>query len=231
MKELTFRQNELGATAIVKDLNLQRKEPYVFCVDVGSPKKIGWANAKGDSGDGNNLGEALDKLSGLLHAGQRVALGFEAPIWTPVRSDLSRITSSRGGIEKEYNRAWSAGAGSGALGPALALMPWCLSRIARGAGKVATTVDLQRFKKNGGLFLWEAFVSGAMKSSEPTHHGDAKIACDAFVERWPNLRSDIPAEHALNHAVSSAVAAGLSITLDELTMAACVIGGTAVVAK
>ena len=228
---LTVRQTELGAVAIVKDLNLQRKKPYVFCVDVGGPKKIGWADAVGRSGTGTDLGVALDGLSDRLRAGHRVALGFEAPIWTPVRSDLSRITARRGGIETEYNRAWSAGAGTGALGAALAFMPWCLSRIARRAGSVATTVDLQRFHENGELFLWEAFVSGKMKSIENTHHGDAKIACDAFVARWPNLRSEIPAESALNHAVSSAVAVGLSINLDELKMAACVIGGAAVVAK
>jgi hypothetical protein len=210
---------------------LQRNKPYVFCVDVGSPKRIGWADSDGHSGTGDKLGEALEKLSDRLRAGHRVALGFEAPIWTPVRNDLSRITARRDGIETKYNRAWSAGAGTGALGAALALMPWCLSRIARSAGNVATTVDLQRFKKNGGLFLWEAFVSGAMKSIENTHDGDAKLACNAFLKRWPNLRSEIPAESALNHAVSSAVAVGLSINLDELKMAACVVGGTAVVAK
>jgi hypothetical protein len=167
---------------------------------------------------------ATDRLAALLHAGRRVALGFEAPIWTPVRAELAWITGRRGGVETKYNRAWLAGARAGALAAALALMPWCLTRIAKGAEPVATTVDLQRFLERGGLFLWEAFVSGAMKVVGTTHHDDARLGCEAFVARWPNLLSDIPAESALNHAVSSALAAGLSINRDEPIVPSLVVG-------
>src|SRR5579863_6520679 len=105
---------------------LHSEKPFVLCIDVGGPKKIGWANAEGGDGTGANLAEALDYLSGYLRDGGRAALGFEAPIWTPARTELARITGRRGGVETTYNRAWSAGAGTGALGAALALMPWCL---------------------------------------------------------------------------------------------------------
>jgi hypothetical protein len=203
------------------------EKPYVLCVDVGGPTKIGWADSEGHDGTGANLGAALDGVTALLGAGRCVALGFEAPIWTPVRVELARITGRRGGVETTYNRAWSAGAGTGALGAALALMPWCLIRIAKGAGPVATTVDLQRFHGGGGLFLWEAFVSGLMKAVGTTHHDDARLACQAFVARWPDLQSDVPGEPALNHAVSSAMAAGLSIQQDELVLPALVVGVTA----
>ena len=47
-----------------------------------------------------------------------------------------RITGRRGGIETRLNRAWSAGAGCGALGAALALMPWVLTRLQQAAGPV-----------------------------------------------------------------------------------------------
>lgn len=203
------------------------EKPYVLCVDVGGPTKIGWADSEGQDGTGANLGEALDGLATLLLTGRRVALGFEAPIWTPVRVDLARITGRRGGLETTYNRAWSAGAGTGALGAALALMPWCLTRIAKRAGSVATTIHLQRFREGGGLFLWEAFVTGVMKVAGTTHHDDARLACEAFVARWPDLHSDIPEEPALNHAVSSAMAAGLLIHRDELMAPALVVGVTA----
>lgn len=206
---------------------VQIEKPHVLCVDVGGPTKIGWADSEGRDGTGASLGEALDGVAALLRAGRRVALGFEAPIWTPVRVELARITSRRGGVETTYNRAWSAGAGTGALGAALALMPWCLTRIGKGAGSVATTVNLRRFREGGGLFLWEAFVSGMMKAVGTTHHDDARLACEAFVARWPDLRSDIPEEPALNHAVSSAMAAGLSIHYDELVSPALVVGVTA----
>jgi hypothetical protein len=198
--------------------------PFVLCVDVGGPRKIGWADSVGRVGVGNTLGEALDRLSNCLRAEKRAALGFEAPIWTPAREDLAAITASRGGVEKRYNRAWSAGAGCGALAAALALMPWCLRRIAMAVGPVATTVDLDRFQEVGGLLLWEAFISGKMKIAGATHHDDARVACEAFVERWHNLQSEVPPERATNHAISCAKAAGLDIDLTELTKPAIVIG-------
>jgi hypothetical protein len=205
---------------------LRNEKPYVLCIDVGGPANIGWADAEGKDGTGANLDEALERLVALLQAGRRVALGFEAPIWTPVRAELARITGRRGGVETTCNSAWSVRAGAGALAAALALMPWCLTRIAKGAGPVATSIDLQRFLERGGLFLWEAFVSGTMKVVGTTHHDDARLACEAFVARWPNLLSDVPAESALNHAVSSALAAGLSIDRIELVVPSLVVGAT-----
>jgi hypothetical protein len=204
--------------------------PFVMCIDVGGPKNIGWADSDGLDGTVTNLGEALDRLSECLRQNGWAALGFEAPIWTPARAEIARITSRRGGVETTYNRAWSAGAGVGALGAALALMPWCLARIVRAAGPVAATVDLQRFRKNGGLFLWEAFVTGSMKGVGTSHHDDARLASKAFVTRWAALVSDIPAEPATNHAVSSAMAAGLSIDPNELVLPALVVGVSPVTA-
>jgi len=198
--------------------------PFVFYVDVGGPRKIGWAGSVGRVGAGNTLGEALDRLSDFLRTEKRAALGFEAPIWTPARENLAAITGSRGGIEKRYNRAWSAGAGCGALAASLALMPWCLRRIVNAVGPVTTTVDLARFQEIGGLFLWEAFISGGMKIAGSTHHDDARVACEAFVERWHILESEVPPERATNHAVSCAMAAGLDIDAAELVKPAIVIG-------
>jgi hypothetical protein len=210
---------------IRQGIRLSAERPYVLCIDVGGPAKIGWANSEGKVGSGEDLGDALEHLSQYLLEGGNVALGFEAPIWTPVRTELARITARRGGVETTYNRAWSAGAGSGALGAALALMPWCLTRVANVVGRsAAVTVDVKRFQERGGLLLWEAFVSGAMKAVEIKHHEDARLACHAFLARWPNLASDIPGERAVNHAVSSAIAAGLSIDLSELQLPALVVG-------
>jgi hypothetical protein len=107
---------------------------------------------------GADLGEALDRLAALLLAGRQAALGFEAPIWTPRRVELDRITGRRGGVGTMCNRAWSASVGTAALGAALALMPWCLMRIARRAGPVATTVDLHRFVET-----WWPFSMGGIR--------------------------------------------------------------------
>jgi hypothetical protein len=198
--------------------------PYVFCIDVGSPAKIGWADSEGADGTGATLADALAKLAHRLRSGQPVAIGFEAPIWTPHRVDLQRITSRRGGAEAAFNRPWSAGAGTGALGAALGLMPWCLTEIAKIEPKAAATVDPQKFAANGGLLLWEAFISGAMKIVGSTHHDDARLACDEFCKRWPNVESDIPLEPAINHAVSAAIVAKLNIDAREIAMPSIVVG-------
>lgn len=76
-------------------------------------------DGEGRHGTGSELAEAMERVGALATSGTPVALGFEAPIWTPRRAELTRITSRRGGVETLYNRAWSAGAGSGALG-----QPW-----------------------------------------------------------------------------------------------------------
>jgi hypothetical protein len=198
--------------------------PLVLCIDVGGPTKIGWSNSEGSDGTGDDLGDALDHLSKYVRDGGRAALGFEAPIWTPVRAEFARITARHGGVETTHNRAWSAGAGAGALAAGLALMPWCLARIGADAGRVPTTADLPQFQQNGGLFLWEAFVSGAMKVLGAKHHDDARAACQAFIARWPNITSDIPAESAVNHAISSAMAAGQMVDPRELTLPGLVLG-------
>ena len=156
--------------------------PHVFCIDVGGPSKIGWADGAGATEAGAELGAALDRVAILLRDGQPVALGFEAPIWTPRRAELAKITSRRGGIETTYNRAWSAGAGTGALGAALALMPWTFSRLYQTAGNVGVTVDLARFRSGAvPLFVWVAFVSGLGKGT--SHHDDAFLAARLFLAR------------------------------------------------
>ncbi|MEN5080995.1 hypothetical protein ABE438_00785 [Bosea sp. TWI1241] len=200
-----------------------RSSPFVLCIDVGGPKNIGWADSTRSSGSGLELEGALDRAAALLRYGQAVALGFEAPIWTPRRAELMTITGRRGGIETTYNRAWSAGAGTGALGAALALMPWTFSRLRKAGGDVTVTVDLARFRDGGArLFVWEAFVSGIGKGA--SHHDDALLAVDAFAARWPDLVSDVPPEPALNHAVTAAMASGLLVDPGELAMPAIVVG-------
>ncbi|WP_293811135.1 hypothetical protein [uncultured Bosea sp.] len=196
---------------------------HIICIDVGSPAKIGWADDAGRIGSGLDMGEALDRAAALVAQGQPVAVGFEAPIWTPRRAELARITGRRGGIETTYNRAWSAGAGTGALGAALALMPWTFARLRSVAGDCAVTVDLERFRDGSvPLFVWEAFVSGIGKGA--SHHDDALLAVKAFAARWPDLESDVLPEPALNHAISAAAASGLCTDSSELGMPAIVVG-------
>lgn len=145
----------------------------------GGPTRIGCVSSCGETGSGIELDAALAEVSARLKTGEPVAIGFEASIWTPRRKELSRITSRRGGIEITYNRAWSAGAGTGALGAALALMPWTFARIREASGRITATVDLARFQAgDASLLIWETFVSGIGKGR--SHRDDALLAIEAF---------------------------------------------------
>ena len=188
----------------------ERKAMLVVAIDVGGWKKIGWAASNGRSGTGVDLASILTEVAVALDQGTPVALGFEAPIWTPRREDLSRITGRRLGAEMAFNRAWSAGAGCGVLAAGLGLMPWCFSFVAQNTKqRLATTNPLALLERGKGLFVWEAFVSGHAKAL--THVDDASLALTAFQARGLTEASDIPGEPAVNLAAAALMATGWSI--------------------
>lgn len=193
----------------------------VIAIDVGGPEKIGWAASSGQSGVGSDLDSILAEAARALDGGIPVALGFEAPIWTPRREDLKRITSRRLGAEVTFNRAWSAGAGCGALGAALGLMPWCFTQIAKHTKKRLATTSPIAFRDRGGLFVWEAFVSGHAKAV--THMDDASLALAAFQARYLLAPSDVPDEPAVNLAAATLMATGWTIDPWEISGAGHVI--------
>jgi hypothetical protein len=193
----------------------------VIAIDVGGPEKIGWAASSGRSGVGSDLGSVLGEAARALDQAIPVALGFEAPIWTPRREDLKRITSRRLGAEVTFNRAWSAGAGCGALGAALGLMPWCFTQIAQHTKKRLATTSPIAFQDRGGLFVWEAFVSGHAKAV--THMDDASLALAAFQARDLLAPSDVPDEPAVNLAAAALMATGWTIDPWEISGAGHVV--------
>lgn len=195
---------------------------FVIAIDVGGPEKIGWASSDGGIGSGKDIGDVLAIAALRLSAGEPVAIGFESPIWTPRREHLSRITSRRGGAETVFNRAWSASAGSCVLAAGLGLMPWCFSQIAGQTDeRHATTISTTFTAAGSGLFVWEAFVSGAAKAA--SHMDDAALALAAFQSRSLNQPSDVPAEPAVNLAVAALLATGWSVNLEEIGRAGHVV--------
>ena len=193
----------------------------VIAIDVGGPEKIGWAASSGQSGVGSDLDSILAEAARALDRGIPVALGFEAPIWTPRREDLKRITSRRLGAEVTFNRAWSAGAKSPTAGAALGLMPWCFTQIAKHTKKRLATTSPIAFRDRGGLFVWEAFVSGDAKAV--THMDDASLALAAFQARDLLAPSDVPDEPAVNLAAAALMATGWTIDPWEISGAGHVI--------
>ena len=157
--------------------------PVVICADIGSVARgnFGWWSSRGESG---NLPSTLaSHVSVALKSGMPVALGFECPLFVPLVEEELLLTSARPG---EGTRAWSAGAGCGALATGLVQVAWVLQAIRRHlAGTVPSFVAWEPFvSANSGLFLWEAFVTGGAK--QISHTADAQAGAEAFIRALPN---------------------------------------------
>lgn len=190
----------------------------VYAVDVGSvsQKKLGWARAHGPTGrvdpdaKETEIARLADEVASDLDDGWPVALGFECPLYVPVPQDPYRLGKARKG---EGNRAWSAGAGSGALTTGLVQAAWILRAVKQRAKQFSTHLDWNSFASQPtGLFLWEAFVSAKAKAQDQTHHGDAAIAVDRFMELLPNpgTADELDAETPLSLIAAAALWSGCS---------------------
>ena len=82
-------------------------KPAIFVIDVGAPHKgnLGWANADGETG--SDIDQCIEMLNKALPI-TPVALGFEAPMYVPVRDEPNNLLKAR---VFEGSRPWSAGAG------------------------------------------------------------------------------------------------------------------------
>ena len=153
------------------------------CADIGSAAKgnFGWWSSAGESGD---LPSSLvTHVAALLNDRQPVALGFECPLFVPLVASEMQLTSARPG---EGSRAWSAGAGCGALATGLVQVVWVLEQVRLSLhAPVSAHLAWPTFvAANSGLFLWEAFVSGAAKHD--SHSRDAQAGAEAFLASLPD---------------------------------------------
>lgn len=166
----------------------------IAAVDIGSPMagRLGWAVLP--SGEtGTDIGRLVLLVSEALKRGP-VALGFEAPFWIPIRSDPMTLTKARTG---EGSRSWSAGAGAGALATGLVVATHILSALKSAAPEAIATFDYHSPPTTpGGLFLWEAFVTGRAKGD--SHVSDAMIAAAAFMAATPDLGAAQKLAHETN---------------------------------
>jgi hypothetical protein len=193
--------------------------PPTLVIDAGSAANIGWARSSfldycplGESGDAKTLADAIDWLAATLRTNGTI--GIEAPLWTPRRNDVLKVTAARIG---EGNRPWSVFAGAGATTAGLGDMGFIFGRL----GGVRATVRPETWARDGGLFIWEAFISGGKSNG---HCADATIALNAFKQqRCPDLRSDLMPEPAVNLAVACALASGLLIDVSEIGEPAVVV--------
>lgn len=158
----------------------------VYCADVGSvsAKNFGWAGplTRGSERPRSDIEELVRCVSSELGMGTKVALGFECPLFVPLRDNPSELTKARVG----ESQAWSAAAGATSLATGLVQTAWVLRRILE-ATPVPSPLFLSWTRFNdapSGLLLWEAFVTGKAKTG--SHEGDAAAAVNAFMESLPD---------------------------------------------
>lgn len=103
----------------------------VAVIDIGSPKKdkkgknnVGWAIVGRKSDCGTDLDKCVESLARALEAGP-LALGFEAPMFVPMREEPKALMKARRGESK----AFSAGAGAAVLVTATVVVPYVLRRL------------------------------------------------------------------------------------------------------
>ena len=161
----------------------------ICCADIGSVARgrFGWASHPREpdrtDADAQNIEKLAAFVARRLEAGDKVALGFECPLWIPVADHPVDLTRGRA---NEGNRPWSAAPGACVLTTGLAEVAWILRRIRPQAVDTAF-LDWSHFQSSqGGLFLWEDFVSGKDKAS--SHTADAQAAVEAFRCALPDPR-------------------------------------------
>lgn len=163
-----------------------KKDIVIVCADVGAVAKgnFGWWSSLGESGTAPST--LAGHVSAALDSGKPVALGFECPLFVPLRDDERRLTSARLG---EGRRPWSAGAGCGSLATGLVQTTWVLQEIKRQLTQVTPSfLSWHEFSNSeSGLFLWEAFVTGKAKGD--SHTADAKLGAEAFLRVLPDPMS------------------------------------------
>ncbi|MBC8555999.1 hypothetical protein [Desulfobacula sp.] len=158
----------------------------IFCADVGSIKKnkFGWAAVLSDDEElsGTDIREFAKEIVKQIEKNTKVAIGFECPLFVPVRSNPVFVNSVRNG---EGNRSWSAGAGTGALATGLVEVLWVFNEISRILGKKPQAVfQWPKFLDSESIFLWEAFVTSTAKGAGHTH--DALSAVTQFKNSLPD---------------------------------------------
>jgi len=197
----------------------------IFCADVGSIRanKFGWAGLLNltDVVRGTCIEDFVDRIAGEIRSHRKVALGFECPLFVPLRDNPLAVNIARHG---EGNRSWSAGAGTGALATGLVEVAWVLRHVAALLPNTPkATFSWEEFLVTKSVYLWEAFVTSSAKGSN--HAEDALIAVEIFHAALPDPESAnaILERDVLSLAGAAALRAGWSADIDLLRQPCLVI--------
>ena len=177
----------------------------VAVIDIGSPKQgnIGWAIVGPLARTGRDLDTGIEAFAEAVDAGP-LALGFEAPMFVPMRDRANDLTRARAG---ERNQAFSASIGATALVTSTVVVPYVLDRLRRTVPDVVATLNWQGWPRGeaGGprLLLFEAFVSNrrGARNTNTRHVDDALAAAQALQGKFANgeaIASSVSVERSFN---------------------------------
>jgi hypothetical protein len=163
----------------------------VAAIDIGSPgKNLGWALSE-PARHGTDIDECIAGLAqALRHDG--LALGFEAPMFVPLRDDPKKLTAARTGEcgGGGPNRPFSAGAGAAVLVTGLVVVPYVLRKLREMVPAARATLDWRAWSKEpGALLLFEAFVTNQAAGRNDAHVEDAQRAIGEFSRRIADPQS------------------------------------------
>lgn len=199
----------------------------VWVADVGSiqKKKFGWCrstSSKSSTITGTDITQFVDGIVKDISEGKRIALGFECPLFVPITENPVGLTSARKG---EGDRAWSAGAGCGALAVGLTETVWVFERLRKLSKKeIVPTFEWDIFiSGHGNLLIWEAFVTKEAKAL--SHHGDAQVAASSFWNRYPDVvkANSVKADNPFSLVGAALLRSGLTTNLEFLVTPVVVI--------
>ena len=155
---------------------------HAAVIDIGAPgKNLGWALSGPTPSDGTDLDDCIAAVAAALQTGP-VALGFEAPMFVPLRDNPTILTKARCGEALQgISRPFSASAGATVLVTALVVVPYVLSRLRELMPRARATMDWRSpFGDHAELLLFEAFVTNQRKSTDTRHVEDAHLAIAKF---------------------------------------------------
>ena len=142
------------------------------------------SHPQGTNKTGTDIVRFVEGISKDISDGKRVSLGFECPLFVPISEAPVGLTSARKG---EGDRAWSAGAGCGALAVGLTETVWVFEQLKKlSSREIVPTFNWDIFVSGqGNLFIWEAFVTKQAKGL--SHQGDAEVAATTFWVKYPQI--------------------------------------------
>jgi hypothetical protein len=115
----------------------------IAVVDIGKPSaNFAWAMVGDTTAEGNDIDVCVERFAAALRIGP-LALGFEAPMFIPIRTDPKRLTAARSGEFGKGlpSRLFSASAGATVVVTGLVVVSYVLETLRPLVPEASVTLD------------------------------------------------------------------------------------------